>query len=317
MHVLGIDAGGTKTTCLLADAAGAIVSRAQGGGANLQAHGELEVEKVLHGVIDEAVGERRIVPAAVCLGIAGVDRPADRQVMRDILRRLGFRTGVLVVNDALVALVAGVGDHPGVVIVAGTGSIAFGVNSAGQAARAGGWGALLGDEGSGFWIGRHALTAVTRAADGRGPRTLLTALVSERFGLTGVDDLVYEVHDRAGRQAVASLGPIVARAREAGDVVAGEILRTAADELTRAAATVIARLQMRGEAFRVVLSGSMFRIIPWLAEEMARRLAEVAPRAVAAPLEGDAANGAVHLARQEASGRARLPVYLAAEGAPA
>jgi N-acetylglucosamine kinase-like BadF-type ATPase len=317
MHVLGIDAGGTKTVCLLADVDGAVVARAQGGGANLQAHGELEVEKVLHGVIDEAVGDRGIVPAAVCLGIAGVDRSVDRQVMRDIMRRLGFRTRALIVNDALVALVAGVGDDPGVVIVAGTGSIAFGVNADRHAARAGGWGAILGDEGSGFWIGRHALTAVMRDADGRGPRTLLTPLVLERFGLASVDELVYEVHDGKGRQAVASLGLVVAHARDDGDVVAAEILRTAADELTRAAATVIARLRMRGEAFRIVLSGSMFRIVPWLAEELPRRLAEVAPRAHAAPLDGDAARGAVHLARQDALGYVQLPTYLPPEGAPA
>lgn len=312
--MLGIDAGGTKTTCLLADAAGEIVGRGDGGGANLQAHGELEVEKVLHQVIEDALADRGIVPAAVCLGIAGVDRDEDRQVTRGIMRRLGFRERTLIVNDALVALVAGVGDDPGVVIVAGTGSIAFGVNGARQAARAGGWGAVLGDEGSGFWIGRHALTAVMREADGRGPRTQLTPLVLERFALTRVDQLVYEVHDRAGRQAVASLGPLVARAREAGDVVAAEILLAAADELTRAAATVIARLHMRGEAFRIVLSGSMFRIIPWLAGEMPRRLAEVAPRATVAPLAGDAARGAVHLAVQEARGVLRLPVYAAVAG---
>jgi N-acetylglucosamine kinase-like BadF-type ATPase len=316
MHVLGIDAGGTKTTCLLADATGEVMGRGDGGGANLQAHGELEVEKVLHQVIERAIGDRGLLPNAVCLGIAGVDRREDRQVMRDIMRRLGFRERTLVVNDALVALVAGVGDDPGLVVVAGTGSIAFGVNGARQAARAGGWGAVLGDEGSGFWIGRHALTAVMREADGRGPRTQLTPLVLERFARTGVEQLVYEVHDRTGRQAVASLGPIVARARDAGDVVAAEILRAAADELTRAAATVVARLQMRGDAFRIVLSGSMFRIIPWLAEEMPRRLVEVAPRAIAAPLDGDAARGAVHLALQEARGVVRLPVYTAAEGTP-
>jgi N-acetylglucosamine kinase-like BadF-type ATPase len=317
MHVLGIDAGGTKTTCLLADADGTIVGRGQGSGANLQAHGELEVEKVLHAVIEAALADRSVQPAGVCLGIAGVDRAGDRQVIFDIMRRLGFRARTLIVNDALVALVAGVGDEPGVVIVAGTGSIAFGVNGDRQAARAGGWGAVLGDEGSGFWIGRHALTAVMRAADGRGPRTLLTPLVLECFGLSRIDDLVYAVHGRAGRQAVASLGPVVAQAREAGDVVASEILRAAVDELTRAAATVIARLEMRGQAFRIVLSGSMFRIIPWLAEEMPRQLAEVAPRAAVAPLEGDAALGAVHLARQVVLGTVQLPVYRAAEGATA
>ena len=126
MHVLGIDAGGTKTMCLLADGKGQIVGEARGGGANLQAAGELEVEKVLHHVMDAAVGDRDIRPAAICLGIAGVDRPEDTAAVHSIMRRIGFKAQVIVVNDALVALVAGAGDAEGVVVVAGTGSIAYG-----------------------------------------------------------------------------------------------------------------------------------------------------------------------------------------------
>jgi BadF/BadG/BcrA/BcrD ATPase family len=91
MYVLGIDAGGTKTICYLADGEGRVVGEGRGGGANLQAHGELEVEKVLHAVVEVACGDRAILPAAVCLGIAGVDRPEDDRVVRGIMRRLGFR----------------------------------------------------------------------------------------------------------------------------------------------------------------------------------------------------------------------------------
>src|ERR671914_298129 len=128
MHVLGIDAGGTKTVCLLADGTGTVLAEARGGGANLQAHGELEVEKVLHHVMDTALGSRDARPVAICLGIAGVDRPQDAEAVRGIMRRIGAKARTLVVNDALVALVAGAGagDTPGVVIIAGTGSIAYG-----------------------------------------------------------------------------------------------------------------------------------------------------------------------------------------------
>ena len=311
MHVLGIDAGGTKTVCYLADETGRVVGEGRGGGANLQSHGELEVEKVLHGVIEEAIADRSIVPAAMCLGVAGVDRKEDDQIVRGILRRLGFRTNTLVVNDALVALVAGTGDAPGVVLIAGTGSIAYGVNEEGFAARAGGWGYVLGDEGSGYWIGREALTAVMREADGRGSKTHLTPLILERFQLTKVDGLVREVYDRGlQRQSVAALGTVVERARAKGDVVASEILTAASAELSRAAESVIQRLQMRGRSFRVVLAGGMFRVIPWLADSVARRLAEVAPRASVVRLEVEPALGAVHLALREARGGVRLPPYV-------
>jgi len=152
MYVLGIDAGGTKTVCLLADERGEILAESQGGGANLQSAGELDVEKVLHQVMEETLGPHDIRPDAICLGIAGVDRPADAQAVQGIMRRIGFKSRVVVVNDALAALVAGAGEQPGVVIVAGTGSIAYGRDAAGRASRAGGWGYLLGDEGGGFWI---------------------------------------------------------------------------------------------------------------------------------------------------------------------
>ena len=311
MYVLGIDAGGTKTVCYLADDEGRIVGEGRAGGANLQAHGELEVEKVLHAVVEAAYGDRAILPAAVCLGIAGVDRPEDDRVVRGIMRRLGFRARTIVVNDALVALVAGVGGQQGVVVIAGTGSIAYGVNQDGLAARAGGWGYVLGDEGSGYWIGREALAATMREADGRGPKTRLTPLILEHFNLAAAAGLVREVYDKGlQRRAIAALAIVVAHAQNDGDVVAGEILRGASSELTRAAASVIERLEMRGHAFRVILSGGMFRHIPWLVSDVTRRLAEVAPRATVTRLDVEPATGAVQLALSELRGGVRLPPYI-------
>src|SRR5918994_1138682 len=196
MYVLGIDAGGTKTVCLLANEQGAIVAEARGGGANLQAAGELEVEKVLHRVMDDALGDRDLRPAAICLGIAGVDREDDAEAVRGIMRRIGFKTRALVVNDALIALVAGAGDRPGVVVVSGTGSIAYGRDARGRAARSGGGGYLLGDEGGGFWIGRAALVAVVRQFDGRGPRTMLTEMVLSEMHLQTPPQLIHAIYAR-------------------------------------------------------------------------------------------------------------------------
>src|SRR3954468_2595883 len=175
MHVLGIDAGGTKTVCLLADAQGAVVSEGRGAGANLHTAGELAVEKVLHEAMEAAIGDRAITPAAICLGIAGVDREDEARTVRAIMRRIGYKSRILVVNDALIGLVAGAGDDPAIAINAGTGSIVYGRNAAFEAARAGGWGHMIGDEGSGYWIGRESLAAGMRASDGRGPQTPLTA----------------------------------------------------------------------------------------------------------------------------------------------
>src|SRR5947207_9710988 len=247
MHVLGIDAGGTKTVCLLADARGTIVAEARGPGANLHAAGELAVEKVLHELMEQAIGDRSIVASAICLGIAGVDREEEAATVRAIMRRICRNARVLVVNDALIALAAGARDAPGIVIIAGTGSIVYGCNAAGEAARAGGWGHMVGDEGSGYWIGREAVAAVMRGADGRGPATRLADEILAHFAVADVSRLPRIVYARdVPRVNVAALGPIVHRVAREGDAVAVRILERAAEELVIAAQSVTSRPQVRG-----------------------------------------------------------------------
>jgi N-acetylglucosamine kinase-like BadF-type ATPase len=311
MHVLGIDAGGTKTVCLLADAHGAILAEARGGGANLQASGELEAEKVLHDVMDRALAERDVRPDAICLGIAGVDRPRDADAARSIMRRIGFKSRVLIVNDALVALTAGVGDAPGVVIIAGTGSIAYGRDGNGRAARAGGWGYLLGDEGGGFWIGRSALAAVVRQFDQRGPATLLTDMVLDHMHLASPTELIHAIYDRGiQRLAIGGIAPVVQQALERGDVVAADIVKRATGELAAAATAVIQRLEMRGDQFSIVLAGGTFRGIPSLVSGVASALSDVAPRSQVSLLREEPALGAVHLALAYAKGAHTMPQYV-------
>src|SRR6266542_418240 len=279
MHVLGIDAGGTKTVCLLADERGLILSEGRGPGANLHAAGEQAVERVLHQVMEAALDGWTVTPDAICLGIAGVDRQDEANAVTAIMRRIGHRSRVLVVNDALIALVAGARDAPGIVIISGTGSIVYGRNARGEAARAGGWGHMIGDEGSGYWIGRESLAAVMRAADGRGPETRLTVEILAHFNVDDESRLPRIVYDREQpRVSVAALGPIAQRATDQGDAVATRILERAADELVLAARSVATRLEMRGDEFTFYLAGGVFRVVPWLAEELPRRLVEVAPR---------------------------------------
>jgi N-acetylglucosamine kinase-like BadF-type ATPase len=266
---------------------------------------------VLHAVMDEAMRGRPHEVDAICLGIAGVDREGDGAVVRAIMRRIGARSRVVVVNDALVALVAGVGEDPGVVIICGTGSIAYGRNAREQAARAGGWGHVLGDEGSGYWIGRRALRAVARAADGRGPATALTPRVLAHFTVAQPSDLVYEVYDRQLRHhALAQLARLVQQARDEGDEVATQILEQAAHELVRAARSVVERLEMKDDPFQFVLAGGVFSGVPWLCDELRRRLPAIAARGSVSRLEVEPALGAVRLALAEARGGARIPAYV-------
>ena len=309
-HVLGIDAGGTKTVCLLADDQGRLVAEARRGGANLQAVGELEVEKVLHEVMEEALGERPITPAVICLGIAGVDRPDDSAVVRGIMKRIGYKARIVIVNDALVALEAGAPGQPGVVVISGTGSIAYGRDAKGQAARSGGWGYVLGDEGSGYWIGRAALRAVLREADRRGPATLLTKLLLEHFGVAQAQGLIHQVYNTNLKPAaIGALATSVQSAFSQGDLVALGILRGAANELEASALSVAGRLELKGEPFVFILAGGIFRAVPWLEQELARRLPLAAPGSRVRLLDREPAWGAVAIALEEARGGAAIPAY--------
>ena len=310
-YVLGIDAGGTKTVCILADEQGHVMAEARSSGANLQAVGELEVEKVLHQVMDDALGDRGILPQAVCLGIAGVDRDADLAVVRSIMKRIAYKARTIVVNDALVALVAGAGRDPGLVLIAGTGSIAYGCNRAARAARAGGWGYVLGDEGSGYWIGRRALAAVVRQSDQRGRPTLLTGRLLQHFGIGKPEDLVQVVYYRNLRpSAIAALATHVSQAARDGDEVAKDILAEGADELLGAARSVITRLRLDTEPFVCVFAGGIFQAVPWLADHLGARLLEASPLCRVTRLATEPAMGAVRLALDELHGGAVIPAYL-------
>jgi N-acetylglucosamine kinase-like BadF-type ATPase len=305
---LGIDAGGTRTVCQLADANGAVLSTARGPGANLQAAGELEVEKVLHGVIDEALRGADTPPAAICLGMAGVDRPRDAEIVRGILERIGHRAAVLVVNDALIALEAGVGRGPGIVVIAGTGSIAYGRDAGNRAARAGGWGYVLGDEGSGYWLGRQALRAVVRASDGRGPQTMLTERVLAHYHVAHPQQLVREIYYSGTKpSAIATLSREVQAAADDHDPVAEHIIDAGAAELAAAVLSVATRLRLHEAP--VVLSGGTLLNVTRLRNGVAGHLARRLPQAPVRPLDVEPAHGAVRLAAAFAAG-ATMPAYL-------
>ena len=308
MVVLGIDAGGTRTLGLLADAQGRVLRSARGPGANLQSAGELEVEKVLHQVIEDALGEAAVRPAAICLGMAGVDRPGDADTIRAILARIGYRARALVVNDALIALEAGLPGAPGIVIISGTGSIAYGRDEAGHAARAGGLGYILSDEGSGYWLGREALRAVVRAADGRGAQTALTPAVLAHHQLARPSDLVRVVYARGtGPGDIAALSREVDAAAGAGDAIALGLIEQAAVELVAMAESVAAQLGLRAPA--VLLSGGTLHGATRLRARTVSRLAERLPGCGVRLLEAEPAAGAVRLALEVAADRVAVPTY--------
>ncbi len=200
--VLGIDGGATRTVCLIADEAGTEVARAVGGPSNHQAVGVEAARRALAQAIAQACDAAGNPPlAAACWGMAGLDRPEDGRILNALAAELLPGVPVAVVHDADIALVGGAGgSRVGVVVIAGTGSIAAGYDIAGRTARAGGWGHVLGDEGSGYDIARRGLNAATRASDGRAPATALATVVLAAADEGGRDREGYRrgVQRRAG-----------------------------------------------------------------------------------------------------------------------
>lgn len=267
-HLLGVDAGGSKAVALLADANGRVVGRGLAGSANYQSTGFAAAAAALAAAIAGACREAGSGPESVVaavLGLAGVARPEDQGPYRKWAADFLPSARVRIVNDAELVLAAGTPEGWGLALICGTGSIAVGRAPGGQLARAGGWGPTLGDEGSGYALGRAALQAVMRAHDGRGPRTALTAGVLTAWGLPGPEALVRRVYrERIGPAEIAALAPAVEEAALAGDEAARALVHAAAEELALASQTVVRQLGLTAPtpcalAGGVVVEGRMVR----------------------------------------------------------
>ncbi len=256
-YVLGVDGGGTWTRCVVMQMDGRIVSRGRGGPSNPVTIG---VDKAYDNII-EAV-EMAWKPLGTdgfktsVLGLAGVARSKLRDMLAAKLPDYFGET--LIVSDARSALAGATGCKPGVVVIAGTGSIAYGMNAVGEESRAGGWGWRLGDEGSGYTIGLNAVMAALRDHDQSGPSTVLKEQVFEKLGLKAAEDVIDWAY-ASGREPrhFAELVPLVKAAEAAGDSVASEIMFDAGAELGRVTQAVINRLQLRGD-FPVACCGGVF-----------------------------------------------------------
>ncbi len=256
---LGVDGGGTKTRAWLANPFGEIVGRGGGASSNYRAVGEQAAFDSLQNAIAEACADARIESAqirAACFGLAGADRSGERVALQEFLQTLLPNARVQIVNDAALILAAGTPNGWGIGIISGTGSFIFGTAEDRRTARAGGWGYLLGDEGSGYAIGLEALRAVARAADGRAPQTQLTEKMLAQWNLNVPSDLIARVYKlQDARIEIAGLARVVDDAANADDEIARAILQDAAHELALGARVVANALKFENEIPCAVTGG--------------------------------------------------------------
>jgi len=245
--LIGIDGGGSKTAALAADREGCILGRGVAGPSNYHAIGIEAAYAPLDKAVRLALTDIPTQPVALCLGMAGAGRPADQAIIRAWADTRYPGVPVTIVHDGQLALAAGTPEGWGIAVLCGTGSLVYGADRSGTTARAGGWGYLLGDEGSGYRIGLAALQAIARAADGRGPETALTPAILCRWSLAQPQDLIARVYAPATQRAdIAQLAEIVQDVAAQGDAVAQHIVQAAGHELALAAQSVARRLTWAG-----------------------------------------------------------------------
>lgn len=255
---LGIDSGGSKTTCVVGDE-NSILGTATSGGSNIVRSGESAARAALEDCIRQACRAAQIEPAQVtrvCIGMAGAARPSIQATVRRILAEI-LSSEIKIVGDMAIALQAAFDDGPGVVVIAGTGSIAYGRNHLGQIARAGGWGHAISDEGSGHWVGRTAIGAALRARDERRDSALLRAL-QQVWRLETPEDLV-RAANAIPPPDFASVFPQVLAVAEGGDPTARAVLTRAGTELAVLAMLVMGRIFPPQDHIAVTMCGGVLR----------------------------------------------------------
>ncbi|MEH2045887.1 N-acetylglucosamine kinase [Nostoc sp.] len=272
-YILGIDGGGSKTVCILMNDLHQLLGRGEAGPSNYQSIGIeatlQSIQSAIHNAIEAAIITNTVNIDAICLGLAGVGRTADIEVVKGLVKELQNNklpitwalqpANIVICNDALIALVGGIGQPVGIVVAAGTGSIIFGRNHQGHTKRVGGWGYILGDEGSAYKIAIAGMNAALKSYDGREMSTSLLEAFKQHLGLENIEDLIGVIYRRGLEvKQIAALAPVVDFAAASGDIVANIIIDDVVKELVKATSTVIGAIFSADSVLEVVTTGSVW-----------------------------------------------------------
>ncbi|MHC5753584.1 MAG: N-acetylglucosamine kinase [Nostoc sp.] len=274
-YVLGIDGGGSKTVCVLMDDLYQVLGHGEAGPSNYQSLGIeatlQSIQSAIHNAVEAAIITNTVNIDAICLGLAGVGRAADIEVVKRLVQELQNKKcmpinwvlqpgNIIICNDALIALVGGIGQPVGIVVAAGTGSIVFGQNHQGDTKRVGGWGYILGDEGSAYKIAIAAMNAALKSYDGREISTSLIEDFKQHLDLENIEDLIEVVYrQKWGVKQIAALAPVVDLAAASGDIVANLIIDDAVKELVKATSTVMDAIFSADLVLEIVTTGSVWQ----------------------------------------------------------
>ncbi len=298
----GVDGGGTRSTLVLADDAGTELARVAGPAGIVDPRHPQRSAEVIADLVRLAVSQAGVAgrPAALCAGLAGVGNEAERVAVEDALASAGVAGAVRIVSDGEIALHGAFGGGAGVLLIAGTGSVAYGLGPDGRRGRCGGWGMMVGDEGSGYAIGRSGLAAALRAVDGREGETRLLPLLLEVLKLDGPTGMPPWA-GRASKSDIAALARHVLDAAYGGDALALSLVEHHARELSRHVIALAHRLGPWPGDVPVVFHGGVLRSGLYAAL-VERNLAQNAHRYRIQSAAADAVHGALAYARAMVDG---------------
>jgi glucosamine kinase len=295
--VLGIDGGGTKTRCAVARD-GRVIGTATTGASNLVRGSDRDVRRSLLDGIHAACAMAKVTPdqiEAACLGVGGAAREKVVLRLREIVGEV-LQCPVEIVGDMIVAYDAAMRGGAGVIVIAGTGSIAYGCDERGETARAGGWGSVISDEGSGYWIGRNAVAAAFRSLD-NGRATVLIGHIMDEWQLPSREHLIAAANGKPTPN-FAELAPAVFKAALEGDAIAQELLSEAGAELAKLAKVVIRRLWQRRSDVHVTAVGGVFANSSLVYKVFENSILSELPGTVVRMLMEDPVEGAIFRAEQ-------------------
>jgi N-acetylglucosamine kinase-like BadF-type ATPase len=307
--VLAVDGGQSSTLALLASVDGTITAYGRGGPSNHyhEPGGHQRLESALRDSTEEALksaGQSAKSVSHVCLGMTGA-HPQAR-----VIAQLLFPTAnVQLYHDAVTALAGASIAQPGVVVIAGTGVVAYGRLASGDEARSSGWGYLIGDEGSGYWIGIEAIRAACKASDGRGESTDLVERITEHLQVPDLRALHRQLYaHEVSRRAIASLSAVTTDAARAGDPVAIRLLQLAGRELAEAALAVIGRLGRLEAGEHIYYTGGVFRAGTLILDAFGATIAARSPHSSTHAATFSPAVGALLLALRNAGVELNPPI---------
>ena len=299
--VLGVDGGGNRTLCLVSDDLGNVLAQRQAGASAPLRVGIDSAAKTLFHLITKCCEEARCTPddlSAMVLGLAGVERATDRKHIEDSLNAHAARAGlkpfpVTVETYARVALEGAFDGRPGVLLMAGEDSMVIGKTPKGKVVTAGGWGRILGDEGSGYYIGREALVAIAQHADRLTNAGTLSDVIAQKFHWQSREEIIAAVYRQ--KFDIASLAPVVLQTAANNDLVAQRIVQKAATLLAEQVRVVAMQMGILHKV-GLVLMGTLLDREPVYLDTVHLKILKLLPQVEVRPALHSPAHGAVLIA---------------------